>query len=47
MGCGDACPTVSGAKRLEWSIPDPKSFGPEKFNKIRDKIKEKIESDLL
>ena len=47
MGCGDACPTVPGAKRLEWSIPDPKSFGPEKFNKIRDKIKEKIESDLL
>ena len=47
MGCGDSCPNVPGAKKLEWSIPDPKSFGPEKFNKTRDMIKQKIASELI
>ena len=47
MGCGDACPTIPGAQILEWSIPDPKLFELKKFNKVRDMIKEKIESELL
>ena len=47
MGCGDACPIIPGAKILEWSIPDPKLFESEQFNKIRDMIKQKIESELL
>ena len=47
MGCGDACPIIPGAQILEWSIPDPKLFELKKFNKVRDMIKEKIESDLL
>ena len=47
MGCGDACPIIPGAQILEWSIPDPKLFESKKFNKVRDMIKEKIESELL
>ena len=26
MGCGDECPVIPGARRLEWNIPDPKTF---------------------
>lgn len=47
MGCGDACPIIPGAQILEWSIPDPKLFESKKFNRVRDMIKEKIESELL
>ena len=47
MGCGDACPIIPGAQILEWSIPDPKLFESKAFNKVRDMIKEKIESELL
>ena len=47
MGCGDACPIIPGAQILEWNIPDPKLFESKKFNKVRDMIKEKIESELL
>ena len=47
MGCGDACPIIPGAKILEWSIPDPKFFELKKFNKVRDMIKEKIETELF
>ena len=47
MGCGDACPIISGAQILEWSIPDPKLFELKKFDKVRDTIKEKIETELL
>jgi len=47
MGCGDECPNIPGSKRIEWNIPDPKEFDLEKFDEIRDLIKEKIVSDLL
>jgi len=47
MGCGDACPIIPGAQTLEWSIPDPKFFELKKFNKVRDMIKEKIETELF
>ena len=47
MGCGDACPIIPGAQILEWNIPDPKLFESKEFNKVRDMIKEKIESELL
>ena len=47
MGCGDACPIIPGAQILEWSIPDPKLFELKKFNKVRDMIKEKIETELF
>ena len=39
--------SIPGAQILEWSIPDPKLFKSKQFNKIRDMIKQKIESELL
>ena len=47
MGCGDACPMVPGAQILKWNILDPKLFESKEFNKVRDMIKEKIQSELL
>ena len=47
MGCGDECPNIPGSKRIEWDIPDSKEFDSEKFDKIRNLIKEKIVSDLV
>ena len=47
MGCGDACPMIPGAQILEWNVLDPKLFESKEFNKVRDMIKEKIESELL
>ena len=47
MGCGDECPIIPGSKRIDWNIPDPKAFDSEKFDEIRDSIKERIVSDLL
>ena len=47
MGCGDRGPVISGSKRLEWNIPDLKTYGLENFNRIRDVIKEKIVSGLI
>ena len=47
MGCGDECPNIPGSKRIEWNIPDPKTYGTKKFNETRDQIKKKIVSDLL
>ena len=42
MGCGDACPVVDGAKKLEWNIPDPKDLSMQGFNKVRDLIYDQI-----
>ena len=46
MGCGDACPWIPAKKFIDWEIPDPKNMEPEKFNKVRDFIKNKVK-DLL
>jgi protein-tyrosine-phosphatase len=42
MGCGEACPFVSGLKTLEWNIPDPKGQPLEVAREIRDDIHEKV-----
>jgi arsenate reductase len=46
MGCGDACPFVNAKNREDWQLPDPRHLEGEKFNKVRDEIKEKV-LDLL
>ena len=43
MGCGDACPTVSARKRLDWQIPDPKGNPPGFFRQTRDLIAEQVQ----
>ncbi|PIQ83151.1 MAG: hypothetical protein COV75_09060 [Candidatus Omnitrophica bacterium CG11_big_fil_rev_8_21_14_0_20_63_9] len=38
MGCGDACPMLPAAHRLDWDLPDPATLGPEGARKIRDQL---------
>ncbi len=42
MGCGDHCPTVAAAHRLDWEIPDPVGLPVEEARTIRDRITELI-----
>jgi arsenate reductase (thioredoxin) len=43
MGCGEACPFVPGAERIEWDIPDPKGQPLERVRAIRDEIRTRVE----
>jgi arsenate reductase (thioredoxin) len=42
MGCGDECPIVPGAKRLDWELQDPKGRDLDQVRRIRDDIKEHV-----
>ena len=42
MGCGDECPYVSGLKRDDWALPDPKGQGMQEVRAIRDEIKRRV-----
>lgn len=42
MGCEVVCPTIPGAKIMEWDIPDPKSKSISEYRNILHLIKEKI-----
>lgn len=42
MGCGDECPYVPGAERLDWKLPDPKNQPVETVRRIRDDIRERV-----
>ncbi|MFM6954408.1 MAG: arsenate reductase ArsC [Sphingobacteriaceae bacterium] len=44
MGCGDACPWIPAANRIDWQIPDPRDMEPEAFNTVRDLISTKVKS---
>lgn len=46
MGCGDACPHVPAARRLDWALPDPKSLPPAEFRRVRDEIEAKVKGLL-
>lgn len=39
MGCGEQCPMVPGAKRLDWELKDPKGQDLDSVRGIRDVIK--------
>jgi arsenate reductase (thioredoxin) len=43
MGCGEACPFVPGAERVEWEIPDPKGRPIERVRTIRDNLRADVE----
>ncbi|MDE2291523.1 MAG: arsenate reductase ArsC [Elusimicrobia bacterium] len=42
MGCGDSCPSVPAARRLDWDLPDPKALPAEGFRRVRDDIKARV-----
>jgi arsenate reductase len=46
MGCGESCPFIPGAKRLDWPITDTRGQPIETVRRIRDEIKTRVE-DLL
>jgi arsenate reductase len=42
MGCGDACPVVPGAERMDWPLPDPKGLPLADVRAIRDEIRARV-----
>ena len=46
MGCGDACPWMPAKVFLDWEIPDPRNMNEEDFRKVRNLIKEKVQTLL-
>lgn len=46
MGCGDACPAYPAARRIDWSIPDPKGQPIDQVREIRDGIERRVQSLL-
>ncbi|MDE2143189.1 MAG: arsenate reductase ArsC [Elusimicrobia bacterium] len=47
MGCGDACPHLPAARRLDWALPDPKRLPLEEFRKVRDEIATRVKALLV
>ncbi len=42
MGCGDACPHLRAAHRLDWALTDPKHLDDDGFRAVRDRIEELV-----
>jgi len=42
MGCGEACPFVPGAQRLEWDLSDPARKSMDFMRNVRDEIEENV-----
>ncbi|MCI1643303.1 MAG: arsenate reductase ArsC [Bifidobacterium crudilactis] len=42
MGCGVACPYVSGARLVEWDIPDPMGGSDEAYDEVVEVIRSKV-----
>lgn len=42
MGCGETCPVVPGAKRLDWELQDPKGQDLDHVRAIRDIVKDHV-----
>ncbi len=42
MGCGETCPLVPGARRLEWNVADPKGRELPQVRAIRDEIRDRV-----
>jgi arsenate reductase len=43
MGCGDECPYVTGVRRDDWPLDDPKGQPVEHVRAIRDDIRARVE----
>lgn len=42
MGCGEICPMIPGAKRIDWDLPDPAEASLEVMRNIRNDIKKRV-----
>ena len=46
MGCGEECPVVPGAVRVDWDLPDPAGESIEFIKKVRNEIEKKVSKML-
>jgi arsenate reductase len=46
MGCGDACPVVSGKRYEDWKLDDPAGLGVDAVRPIRDDIEQRVRALL-
>jgi arsenate reductase len=46
MGCGEECPVISGVRRDDWQIDDPKGKPLAEVRRIREEIELKVRSLL-
>ena len=46
MGCGEECPVVPGAVRMDWDLPDPAGESVEFMKKVRNEIEKKVSKML-
>ncbi|MEA2273301.1 MAG: hypothetical protein QOI98_2009 [Solirubrobacteraceae bacterium] len=46
MGCGDECPVVPGALRLDWDLPDPSGRPLDEVRATRDEIAGRVDALL-
>ncbi len=44
MGCGEACPFIPGAKRIDWDLPDPSEKPIDFMRDIRDRIEQQVKN---
>lgn len=44
MGCGEQCPYVPGAQRLDWDLPDPADHPIDFMRNVRDEIEAKVKA---
>jgi len=42
MGCGDACPVVSGKEYLDWNLADPVGMCLEEVRELRSVIEQRV-----
>jgi arsenate reductase len=42
MGCGEACPVVSGVERDDWPLDDPKGRPVADVRRIRDEVERRV-----
>ena len=42
MGCGDACPWIAAKQNIDWAVPDPRDFAPERFAEVRDFVAARV-----
>ncbi|HEV7494851.1 arsenate reductase ArsC [Baekduia sp.] len=42
MGCGDACPYISGKRYVDWNLPDPKGQSLDEVRATREEITRRV-----
>ena len=42
MGCGDACPVITGKEYLDWNLVDPVGMCLEEVRELRSAIEQRV-----